>query len=139
MKISTDLPIEKNLGDAMCLLFTFSEAISMQRDALARRDWVKLQQSIQALQQAMHQIASFPGGPEGMRSQLNASAGDTREAADLLIQKVVIDRRSSAELIRLQLQRLQALQLMTSLESDDGTYTESGNNKGRSGRLSTWV
>jgi hypothetical protein len=137
--MTTDLPIGQHEGDAMRLLFDFSEAIAHQREALAKRDWVKLQRSIQALQHAMHQIASFPGGAEGVRHQLVASEGEAREAADRLIEKVAIERRSSAELIRLQLQRLQALQAMTSLDDDAGTYTESGATKGRSGRLSTWV
>jgi len=123
----------------MRLLFDFSEAIAQQREALAKRDWAKLQQSIQVLQHAMHQIASFPGGAEGVRHQLVASEGEAREAADRLIEKVAIERRSSAELIRLQLHRLQALQTMTSLDEESATYTESGTSKGRVGRLSTWV
>lgn len=123
----------------MRLLFDFSEAISNQREALAKRDWVKLQHSIQSLQQAMQQIASFPGGAEGVRNQLVSSEGHARKVADRLIEKVMIERRSSAELIRLQLQRLQALQTMTSLDEESTTYTESGTSKGRISRLSTWV
>jgi hypothetical protein len=139
VEMTADLPIEQHQGDAMRLLFDFSEAIAHQREALAKRDWAKLQQSIQALQQAMHQIASFPGGAEGVRHQLVASEGGAREIADRLIEKVAIERRSSAELIRLQLQRFQALQTMTSLDEESATYNESGTSKGRIGRLSTWV
>jgi hypothetical protein len=137
--MTADLPIKQHQGDAMRLLFDFSEAIAHQREALAKRDWAKLQQSIHALQQAMHQIASFPGGAEGVRHQLVASEGEARETADRLIEKVAIERRSSAELIRLQLQRLQALHTMTSLDEETTTYSESGTSKGRIGRLSTWV
>jgi len=137
--VTTSQPAPENQGDAMRLLFDFSEAISNQREALAKRDWVKLQHSIQSLQQAMQQIASFRGGAEGVRNQLVSSEGQARKVADRLIEKVMIERRSSAELIRLQLQRLQALQTMTSLDEESATYTESGTSKGRIGRLSTWV
>ncbi|NDA83107.1 MAG: hypothetical protein EBY01_08675 [Actinobacteria bacterium] len=136
--MTTTEPTEQK-GDAIGLLFDFSEAIAHQREALAKRDWPKLQHSIRALQQAMHQIASFPGGAEGVRSQLITSEGQARKTADRLIEKVMTERRSSAELIRLQLQRIQALQTMTALEADTATYTETGANKGRGGRLSTWV
>jgi hypothetical protein len=74
-----------------------------------------------------------------VRSQLITSEGQARKTADRLIEKVMTERRSSAELIRLQLQRIQALQTMTALEADTATYTETGANKGRGGRLSTWV
>jgi len=137
--MTTNLLTEPIQGDVMRLLFDFSEAIALQREALAGRDWAKLQQSIHALQQAMQHISSFPGGAEGVRKQLLASEGTARETADHLIERVMIERRSSAELIRLQLQRLQALQTMTSFEEDAGLYSETGATKGRGGRLSTWV
>jgi len=124
---------------ALRLLFDFSEAISCQREALALRDWTKLQGSIQALQVAMSQIANFPGGAEGVRQQLLETEGKTKDAANQLIEKVMIERKSSAELIRLQLQRLQALKTITALEEDSATYTESGANKGKSIHLSTWA
>jgi len=123
----------------MRLLFDFSEAISQQREALASRDSAKLQLSIKGLQHAMHQIANFPGGAEGVRSQLVATEGQARVSADRLIEKVSVERRSSAELIRLQLQRLQALQAMTALQGETATYSESGAINSKGGRLSTWV
>jgi hypothetical protein len=137
--MTTDLLTEPIQVDAIRLLFDFSEAVALQREALVGRDWTKLQQSIQSLQHAMQQISSFPGGAEGVREQLLASEGVVRERADQLIERVTIERRSSAELIRLQLQRLQALQTMTSFEEDAGLYSETGATKGRGGRLSTWV
>ncbi|NBO81854.1 MAG: hypothetical protein EBU75_03245 [Betaproteobacteria bacterium] len=136
--MTTTEPVERQ-GDPLSLLFDFSEAIAHQREALAKRDWLKLQNSIRTLQQAMHQIASFPGGAEGLRHQLLASDGQERQTADRLIEKVMVERRSSAELIRLQLQRFQALQAMTSLGEDAATYTETGGGQGRGSRLSTWV
>jgi hypothetical protein len=137
--MTTDRLPQPTEDDAMRLLFDFSEAIAHQREALAKRDWGKLQVSIQSLQEAMQQIASFPGGAEGVRRQLAASEEAVRESADRLIEKVSIERRSSAELIRLQLQRLQALQTMTSLSEETATYTESGASGGQGNRLSTWV
>ena len=126
-------------GDALRLLFGFSEALARQREALVGRDWLALQQSIKALQLAMQNIAKFPGGSEGVRRQLIDIEGPDREMADRLIENVIAERRSSSELIRLHLQRVQALQAMTSLDSDVKTYGDSGAVKGTGARLSTWV
>jgi len=125
--------------DVLRLLFAFSEAFTRQHKALVMRDWVELQQSLRELQQAMQEIGSFPGGSDGVRKQLSQIQGQERETANSLIEKVVTERRSSSELIRLHLQRLQVLQVMSSMESDVENYGASGFSRGAGGRLSTWV
>ena len=136
--MTTEIPFAQK-GDALRLLFAFSEAIARQHKALLTRDWVELQQSLRELQQAMQEIGSFPGGSDGVRKQLSQIQGQERETADRLIEKVVTERRASSELIRLHLQRLQVLQVMSSMESDVETYGASVASKGAGGRLSTWV
>lgn len=132
------LPLNQT-EDALRLLFSFSEAIERQRRALAGRNWSDLNESIKELQLAMQAMASFPGGSDGVRRQLSTAEAKDRQRADELIEKVISERKSSSELIRLHLQRLNALQAMTSIDPEISTYGESGAKQGTATRLSTWV
>jgi hypothetical protein len=108
--------------------------LALQREAIATKDWTALAEIIPNLQHAMSLVQNYPGGVSSLRADLSklTSQGET-QVADLL-QDAAADRLAAAELIRININRLNALKAL--LEHGAVDHTETGQvNRGSPGSL----
>lgn len=90
------------------ILQAFAVNLALQRQALAERNWVALSEVVPKLQQSMSLVQAYPGGAAGLRERLASMTSENNEVSSLL-EHATSDRLMSAELIRMNIHRLNAL------------------------------
>jgi hypothetical protein len=97
-------------------------ALSKQRQALADSDWSALNAVIPQLQDVVFSISQYPGGIEGLRSELAGLSEDLKSSVSQTLEAAAVDRKASAELIKINLQRFNALKSIHAVSADEDTY-----------------
>lgn len=108
--------------EALSLVSKLVAAMAEQREALASSDWAALSAAVPQLQTVVWSISQFPGGVEGLRNELSNMSDDRRETLKATLQAAAVDRRTSAELIKINLQRFSALRSIYALSEADDVY-----------------
>lgn len=126
-------------GLAIGLLGDLVKALSNQRQALVGSDWRSLAEVIPRLQDVVSAISNFPGGIEGVRGELSKVDPTTREELDGLLASASVDRKTATELIRINLQRYNALRSIHSLSDEQDTYGQDATSPRPGLKLSTRV
>lgn len=109
---------------ALEILQTFATNLAMQREAIAQRNWAGLAEIIPKLQHAMSLVQAFPGGSAGLRAELSVMAAQNDNRVSKLLEDASSDRLVAAELIRVNVNRLNALRSL--FENGALDHTESG-------------
>jgi hypothetical protein len=112
--VSADRPVE--------LLGQLVGALSKQRQALAESDWSALNEVIPQLQDVVFSISQYPGGIEGLRAELAGLSEELRSGVNESLEAAAVDRKASAELIKINLQRFYALRSIHAVSASEDTY-----------------
>jgi len=119
------------------LILSLAHLVGEQRTAMQRSDWVDLERVLLQMRSVMDKIQASRGGAEGFRTQLQDLAPQERARVDDVLYEANVDRQISAELIRLNLHRFNALRAMRAhAEGVDG-YDRDGRAIAHGVRLST--
>lgn len=97
-------------------------ALSKQRQALAVSDWTALSEAVPQLQEAVYSISGFPGGIEGLREELSSLSAGERNQLEQWFAAAAVDRKTASELIKINLQRFNALKSFHAVSASDDTY-----------------
>ncbi len=83
-------------------------------------------EAIRVAQSSLDAINGFPGGIDGLRSELERKPEQDKLRLRELITKASIDHKVNGELIRLAMKKNAALQAIIAQESESATYSELG-------------
>ena len=109
---------------ALDILQIFATNLALQREAIDQRNWAGLAEVVPKLQHAMGLVQSYPGGPAGLRANLTSIASTSGSCIADLLERASSDRMAAAELIRVNVNRLNALKSL--LEHGAFDNSESG-------------
>jgi hypothetical protein len=123
-----------SLSSPLEILQAFSTNLALQREAIAAKNWAALAEIVPHLQHAMSLVQSYPGGAASLRADLSELASQGKSQVADLLQGAAADRLAAAELIRININRLNALKAL--LEHGAMDQSETGQvNLGSPGSL----
>ena len=110
-------------------------AVAGLREVLEAERLDDYPKAIETAQQSLNEIASFPGGIDGLREALDQESEQQRLRLREMIMQASIDHRVNGDLIRIAAQKNAALQALIAQESDSATYSNQGQVPGVLGSL----
>ncbi|NDD11199.1 MAG: hypothetical protein EB072_00790 [Betaproteobacteria bacterium] len=106
------------------IIRVFASSLAVQRKAIADRNWDALAAVVPKLQEAMVRVKAFPGGAEGLKWSLSSLGQDHHLGINALLEEAASERLAAAELIRVNIQRLNAIKSL--LEHGELAGAETG-------------
>ena len=121
---------------AVALVLSLAQLVAEQKASMQSSDWDSLERVLSEMRAVMDAVLASEGGVPGLRRELEQLAAPERDRIDHILREASTDRLVSAELIRLNLHRFNALRAMRAHADGVDGYGKDGRGVAHRMRLS---